>query len=217
MGKIAIYGAGGFGREVKMLIDQINEMRYKDSQLDFIGYYDDGMEAGKIVNGFPVLGNMAKLNEVNEPLGILIAIGDPKVKKSIVEKIQNPHIHYPTLIHPTVIIGRDEVSIGEGCIITAGCIITVNIQIGKHVILNLGCTVGHDTILGDYSSFMPGVNISGEVVVKEGVFAGTGAKIVNRCEIGEETIIGMGAIVAKSLPPKCTAIGAPARPIKFHE
>jgi len=217
MGKIAIYGAGGFGREVKMLIDQINEMRCKDSQLNFIGYYDDGMEAGKIVNGFPVLGNLETLNEINEPLGILVAIGNPKVKKSIVEKIRNPHIHYPTLIHPNVVIGRDEVNIGEGSIITAGCIITVNIRIGKHVILNLGCTVGHDTIIGDYSSFMPSVNISGEVVVKEGVYAGTGAKIINRCEIGEETIIGMGAIVAKTLPPKCTAIGAPAKPVKFHE
>ncbi|WP_343672625.1 acetyltransferase [Chitinophaga sp.] len=217
MGKIAIYGAGGFGREVKMLIDQVNEMENKGPRLEFVGFYDDGMEAGKIVNGYPVLGGLAALNEVNEPMGILVAIGNPKVKKTIVEKILNPQIHYPTLIHPNVIIGKDDVSIGEGCIITAGCIITVNIRIGKHVILNLGCTVGHDTIIGDYSSFMPSVNISGEVVIKEGVYAGTGAKIINRCEIGEETVIGMGAIVSKSLPPKCTAVGMPAKPVKFHD
>lgn len=214
-GKIAIYGAGGFGREVKMLIDQINET--EGSQLAFIGFYDDGMESGKIVNGYPVLGGLAALNEVNEPVGLLVAIGNPKVKRAIVEKIQNAHIYYPTLIHPNVIIGKDDVTIGEGCIITAGCIITVNISIGKHVILNLGCTVGHDTVIGDYSSFMPSVNISGEVVIKEAVYAGTGAKIINRCEIGEETVIGMGAIVSKTLPPKCTAVGMPAKPVKFHD
>jgi sugar O-acyltransferase (sialic acid O-acetyltransferase NeuD family) len=120
------------------------------------------------------------------------------------------------LIHPNVLIGKDDVAIGEGAIICAGCLITVNIKIGKHVILNLSCTVGHDTVISDYCSFMPSVNISGEVKLAQCVYVGTGAQIINRADIGEETVVGMGAVVSKSLPAKCTAVGIPAKPIKFN-
>src|SRR6185437_6641532 len=156
------------------------------------------------------------LNYINFPLQVVFAIGNPAAKKIIIEKIHNSNLQFPRLIHPSVLIGEDDVHVGEGSIICAGTIITVNINIGKHVILNLSCTVGHDTIIGDFSSFMPTVNISGEVNIKECVYAGTGAKIINQLEIGENTIIGSGAVVSKSLPANCTAVGVPAKPIKFH-
>lgn len=216
MKKIAIYGAGGFGREVKMLIDQINDQRSKYSQWSFIGFYDDSMQRGAIINGFPVLGGAGDLEDLTEETALVIAVGNPKIKKDIIEKISNKNVLFPVLVHPNVLIGNDEVEIGEGSIICAGCIITVNIKVGRHVILNLGCTVGHDTVIGDYSSFMPAVNISGEVVIEEGVYVGTAATIINQATIGAGTIVGMGAVVTKSLPADCTAVGMPAQPVKFH-
>jgi acetyltransferase-like isoleucine patch superfamily enzyme len=81
----------------------------------------------------------------------------------------------------------------------------------------LSCTVGHDTIIEDYSSFMPSVNISGEVKIGNSVFVGTGSKIINQVEIGKFTIIGAGAVVTRSIPANCTAVGVPAKPIIFHE
>ena len=94
--------------------------------------------------------------------------------------------------------------------------VTTNVLIKDFVILNLQCTVGHDTVIEDYASFMPSVNISGEVTIGEGVYVGTGTKIINQLEIGDNTIVGAGAVVAKSLPAHCTAVGVPAKPIKFH-
>ncbi|MBS1586548.1 MAG: acetyltransferase [Bacteroidetes bacterium] len=213
MKKIAVYGAGGFGREVKMLIDQINaaSMTY-----EFVGYFDDGTAKGTMVNGYPVLGGWEELNLYSEPLCIAYAIGSPATKKKIIDRISNPYVSTPSLIHPNVLIGTDDVTVGEGCIICAGCIITINIRIGKFVILNLACTVGHDTVIEDYASFMPGVNISGEVNIKEGVYVGTGAKIINQLDIGRFTIVGAGAVVSKTLPDECTAVGIPAKAIKFH-
>lgn len=210
---IAIIGAGGFGREVKMLIDQIND---KSKKYTFIGYFDDGFEVDTMINGYPVLGGIKAVNEIKEKIGIVAAIGLPSLKKSLLAEITNPLIYYPTLIHPNVLIGSDMVTVGEGTIICAGNILTVNINVGKHVILNLACTVGHDTKIGNYSSFMPSVNISGEVDIMESVYVGTGAKIINQLEIGANTIVGAGAVVSKSLPPNCTAVGIPAKPIKFH-
>jgi sugar O-acyltransferase (sialic acid O-acetyltransferase NeuD family) len=215
MKKIAIIGAGGFGREVKMLIDQIN---YNEKQYEFIGFYDDNVESETIINGFKVLGSINELVQIDYNLELVISISDPKIKKKMYDTLNYNHfLSFPTLIHPNVLIGTDKVNIGYGCIICASNIITVNVTIGNFVILNLGCTVGHDTKIGDYSSFMPSVNISGEVIIEHSVYVGTGAKIINLLTIGNSTIVGAGAVVSKSLPEKCTAVGIPAKPIKYHE
>lgn len=214
MKNIAIIGAGGFGREVKTILDSINKVT---PSYFFVGFYDDGLQKGEIVNGFPVLGGVEDINKINEDCSIIIAIGDPKIKSSIFNKISNARIDFPNVIHPNVLISDDFVEIGVGNIICAGCIITCNIVIKDFVILNLMCTVGHDTTIASFSSFMPSVNISGEVLIEERVYVGTGAKIINQLEIGQNTIVGAGAVVSKSLPENCTAVGIPAKPIKFHD
>lgn len=213
MERIAIVGAGGFGREVKMLIDQINS---EGNKYEFIGYYDDGFAEGTNVNFSKVLGSISDLVLVKEKLNVVVAIGAPEIKKKIIDRLSNSNLVFPTLIHPSVCVTNEFVSIGKGCIICAGAIITCNIEIKDFVILNLMCTVGHDTTIRSYSSFMPSVNISGEVIINEGVYVGTGAKIINQLEIGKNTIIGAGAVVSKTLPENCTAVGIPAKPIKFH-
>jgi sugar O-acyltransferase (sialic acid O-acetyltransferase NeuD family) len=214
MKQIAIFGSGGFGREVAMLIELINKVA---QQWELIGFYDDRIKKGEIINDYPVLGGIEDLNRISYSLAIVIAIGDPIIKRKVRHSIVNTNLFYPSLIHPNVITGnREFLSIGEGCIIGPGTVLTVNITIGKHVILSLYCTVGHDTIINDYASVMPGVNISGEVLIDECVYIGTGAKIINQLTIGKETIVAAGAVVAKSLPANCTAVGIPAKPIKFN-
>ena len=159
MKKIVIVGAGGFGREVKMLIDQIN---LHSKEFEFLGFYDDGIAKNTIVNGFNVLGSVSDLFKIDYELSVVISIADPTIKKKIHNiLIGNANFNFPSLIHPNVLIGDDNVVIGQGCVICASNIITVNINIGNFVILNLGCTTGHDTSIGDYCSFMPSVNISG--------------------------------------------------------
>tara|TARA_R110000868_G_scaffold119018_10_gene315334 strand:+ start:2586 stop:3230 length:645 start_codon:yes stop_codon:yes gene_type:complete len=213
MKKIAIIGAGGFGREVKALIDDINKVNptYK-----IIGFFDDGLEKGTIVNGLPIIGSIASINDINSEQELALGVGVPESKEKIIQSIQNANVNFPTLIHPSVIISNDDISIGKGTIICAGTILTCNIKIKDFITLNLSCTVGHDTTIEDYSSFMPTVNISGEVIIEKGVYVGTGAKIINQLSIGENTIVGAGAVVAKTLPANCTAVGIPAKPIKFH-
>ena len=215
MKDIAIFGVGGFGREVLALIKDINKV---SPAWNIVGFFDDGYEKGVMVNGYPTLGKSEDLNSWPTAISIAVSIGSPAIKKKVLDKIKNPLVDYPTLIHPSVWIGDEEfVDIGKGCIVCAGNLITTNIKIQDFVILNLGCTVGHDTIICDYAAFMPSVNISGKVSIGEGVYVGTGAKIINQLEIGEYTIVGAGAVVSKTLPARCTAVGVPAKPIKFHE
>lgn len=213
MKDIVIIGAGGFGREVKTIIDAINK---SNKTYNFLGFYDDTIAKGTLINNFPILGNLTELNDLKTTTEVLIGVGDPIAKSKIISSLKNEYLGFPTIIHPSVIISDDDVIIDNGCIICAGTIITCNIKIGKFVTLNLMCTVGHDTVIGDYSSFMPSVNISGEVHIEEKVYVGTGAKIINKLSIGTATIVGAGAVVSKSLPENCTAVGIPAKPIKFH-
>ena len=210
--KIAIFGAGGFGLEVAMLIEQINE---KQLEWEIVGFFDDSVPKDKVINGYRVLGNLDDLNTWETELYVTFAISSPKVKRSIVSKINNSNSKYPILVHPSAILGSKEyLSIGEGCIICACNIITTNISIGKHVTLNLSCTVGHETTIGDFSSFMPTCNISGEVTIGKANFWGTGAKIINQKAVGDNVTIGAGAVVIDNIPDGVTAVGVPARIVR---
>lgn len=211
MKDIAIFGAGGQGREVLQLIRQINE---KHPRWNCIGWFDDGLRLDYLVDGLPVLGGIAELNERKEELALHIAIGWPATKRKVVERITNPNIYYPTLIHPDVCIDPRRVQIGEGTMIAQGSLLTVDIIIGKHVLINLGTVLTHDCKIGDYSGLMPSANISGQVIIEEACYIGTGAKIIQQKQIGKDSIIGAGAVVINDIPAESTAVGVPARIVK---
>ena len=214
MKDIAIFGAGGLGREILALIKNINKV---SPEWNIIGFFDHGKQKGETVNNLPVLGGMKDLASWEKDLCVAVSVGSPATKRKIIESVSNPRIDYPVLIHPSAIIqDQDFVKIGRGSIVCAGTIITTNVKIGEFVLLNLSCTVGHDAVIGDFCSFMPSVNISGEDVIGPGIYAGTGAKIINRISVGENATIGAGAVAARDIPSGCTAVGVPARPIKFR-
>jgi sugar O-acyltransferase (sialic acid O-acetyltransferase NeuD family) len=131
-------------------------------------------------------------------------------------KTINPDIKFGTVIDPSVEMS-DLVTIGEGTIICAHTIITVNIEIGSHVIINLDCTVGHDAVLQDFVTLYPSVNVSGITNTGHAVELGTGMQIIQGKTVGDYSIVGAGAVVVKDIPAKCTAVGSPAKPIKFFE
>ena len=138
--------------------------------------------------------------------------------QKLAEKITNTYINYPVLVHPGVeLYDFQNIIIGKGSIICAGNIFTCDIRIGDHVLVNLNCTVGHDCIINNYSSIMPGVNISGKVLLEEGVYIGTGAEIINYVTIGEYATIGAGATVIDDIQPYAVAVGTPAKIIKLKK
>ena len=211
MKKLVIVGAGGFGRETAWLVERINA---REKEWDLLGFADDTPElTGKTVNGYPVLGTTEWLKNQKDDIYVLCAVGSAKTRKKIVSRLGN--VKYATLIDPGVILS-DSVKIGKGSIICAGSILTVNIQIGSHVIINLDCTIGHDAVMKDYVTLYPSVNVSGATLLNECVEMGTGSKIIEKKTVGENSIVGSGAVVVKDLPAGCTAVGMPAKPIKFH-
>lgn len=204
---IAIVGGGGLGKETAVLIGQIN--KYKKTW-NLIGFFDDGIKIGSTVLSVPVLGGIRELNTYRKPLHLVIAIGNPGIKVQLAARITNPSVTFPVLIHPAAVIG-EHVMMGAGTVITAGCVLTVDIEIGKHVLINLNTTIGHDVNIGDCSSIMPGAHLSGFVTVCKSVFIGTGASVLQHITIEAGASVGAGAVVTKSIKKNKTVVGVPAR------
>ena len=215
MNDLIIFGASGFGKEVAWLVERINNRKPTWNLLGFVD--DNEILQGQTVNSYSVLGGCNCLIDYPNAY-VVCAVGASKTRKMIVEKIKAvlPTAKFAILIDPTV-QHSDLLSIGEGSIICAHTILTVNIKIGCHVILNLQCTVGHDAIVRDYATVYPSGNISGNTEIMECAEIGTGTQIIQGKKIGENTIIGAGSVVVKDIPKNCTAVGCPAKPIKFFE
>lgn len=215
--KLYVIGAGGFGREVAWLVERINSM---EPVWELQGFLDDTPEKqGTIVGRYRVVGDCEYLERLKEETWVVCAVGAAAARKHIIEKIRqygNHNVKFATLIDPSVLYSS-SVAVGEGSIICAGTILTVDITIGKHVIVNLDCTVGHDAQIGDFVTIYPGVNVSGCAIVGQASELGTGAQIIQGKRIGKETILGAGAVVVRDLPDRCTAVGVPAKTMKHHD
>jgi sugar O-acyltransferase (sialic acid O-acetyltransferase NeuD family) len=206
MKKLVIIGVGGFGREVLWLVERINKV---EPTWDILGFVDDNESVQhSIIDSYPVLGNCDWLRNQKDEIYAICAIGASKVRKNVIQKLCA--IRYATIIDPSVIMS-DKISIGMGCILCAGTIITVGISLGSHTIVNLDCTIGHDAVLNDFVTLYPSVNISGNTILEECVEMGTGAQIIQGISICKDTIVGAGAVVVKNITETGTYIGVPAR------
>lgn len=205
MTEIAIFGAGGFGREVNLIVQQLIKKGYP---YHFLGFFDDEDKSSEL--GKAYLGNTDMLNNWERPISIALAIGDGKTRKKVVDKIKNPLIDFSKVVSPHAIF-NDLIKIGKGSIICAGANLTTNIRIGDYVVVNLNATIGHDCQLGDFSSVMPGANLAGDVKLKDCAFVGSGANILNGIEIAENSVLGAGGVLTKNLQANKTAIGVPAK------
>lgn len=211
MKKIVIFGAGGLGREVQWLIERINERKLS---WEIMGYIDDGMDKGTIINGYKVLGGTDFLKRYKEPVYVACAIGSATIRKRIVEEISEfEMVRFPNLIDPSVQMS-DFVQLGKGNIICAGTVLTVNIRIEDFCIINLDCTIGHDNILDSFVTIYPSVNISGSVHIGKCSELGTGTQVIQGIKIKEDSIIGAGSVVVKDLEKSGTYVGVPVKKIK---
>ena len=211
MKDLVIIGAGDFGREIANVVERINAI---ESQWNLLGFVDDNEEIlNTLIDGYKVLGNINWLNNYDKEAYAICSLGTAKNRKKIISKLNNENIKYATLVDPDAKLYKDA-TIDEGSIICGGSIAAINVSIGKHVIVNLNCTLGHDDIIGDYSVINPGVNISGKVELGSCVDLGTGSRIIQGHRVSENTVIGAGTVVLKDIDESGTYVGVPAKKVK---
>lgn len=213
---VVIVGAGGAGREV---IESLKEQnKYSSRKRDILGFVDDNKSLhGRIMNGYPVLGGLEWLKKYqNDNLSCVVAIGVCEIRQALVEKLRKIGANFCNIIHPSVIMS-DLVELGQGVMICAGCVLTVNIKIGDHVYVNTNSTISHDAMIGNYSTINPAATINGNDRLGEGVYVGSGATLIQDISVGNWSTIGAGAVVTKDIPDSVVAVGVPAKVIKFKD
>ena len=191
--KLALFGYGGHAKEVASQID--------DSIVFFVDdKYADGIS--KPISTF----------DPNEYM-MMVAVADSKDRYDIVQRLPK-ETKYFTYIHPTALIMSDDIKIGDGTFIGAYSILTTNINIGNHALLNRGNHIGHDTNIGSYFSAMPGAIVSGNVTIYDMVYMGTNSSIKEKLSIHSLVTIGSNAAVVKNIESSGTYVGVPVKKIK---
>lgn len=214
--RIAVYGAGGLGREVAGGIQRINKANKE--QWEFVGFYDDNLEVGTKVSHYgTVMGGMDELNALDEPLALAIAVGNAKVRKLIHERISNPNIYFPNLIAPSFkVLDPETFTIGQGNIIQDSCSATCDVKIGDFNVFNGANVLGHDVVIGDYNVFMPSVHLSGAVEVGNCNMLGVDSVVLQKVKIGNEVTLGAGSVLMTKPKDGSTYIGVPAKKFDFE-
>jgi sugar O-acyltransferase (sialic acid O-acetyltransferase NeuD family) len=203
---IFIFGAGGLGRELLAMLRTMPEWEAK-------GFFDDQVLQGEIIDGLVCEGTTEDILKKTTPVNLVIALGNPLEKQRVLQKIKsNQNISYPVLIHPAaLILDKERVHLGNGSVVCAGSILTTGIRLGEHVLININSTVGHDVVIEETTSVMPGVNIAGQVKIGKSVLIGSGANILNNVQIEDYARIGSGAVVTKNVARSMTVVGVPAK------
>ena len=208
---LVIIGAGDFGREISDVVERCNLQK---PEWNLLGFVDDSCEMqGKTIDGYKVLGDTAWLNACEKEIWAICSIGVSKTRKLVISKCTSPNIKWATIIAPDAAMYRGS-SVGEGSIICGGSILAIGVHVGKHVIVNLNCSLGHDDEIGMYNVVNPGVNVSGKVVTGECVDLGTGAKVLQGTRIPSSTVVGAGGVVLKTIEASGTYVGVPVKRVK---
>ncbi len=191
--KLALFGYGGHAREVA---GQINEE---------VEFFVDDIYANDIAQ--PI----SKFDP--KEYTMMVAVAESQDRKNIVNKLPK-ETKYFSFLHPSVQILADDIEVGEGSFIGANSILTTNIKIGKHALLNRGNQIGHDSVIGDYFSMMPGAIVGGNVNIGNNVYLGSLSNIREKINIKHDVIIGMNGAVVKDISNPGVYVGVPVKIIK---
>src|SRR3989344_194345 len=210
----AVVGAGGFGREVIPLVSQtLGTTSQDDLKIIFV---DDNAQEDTI-NGYRVVDVEFFLNMEGEKF-FNITIANSKVRQTISERLISKGAIPFTISAPNA-VNIIHNTIGEGAVFCPFTTVTSNAKIGKFFHANIYSYVAHDCVIGDFVTFAPNVQCNGSVVIEDHAYIGTGAMIRQGTPerpivIGEGAIVGMGAVVTKSVAPYTTVFGNPAKPLR---
>src|SRR5262245_40754909 len=206
--KLIVVGAGGLGSEIVWTIENLNA---RDRPLELIGFCDDAEnKKGQLFCGYPILGTPEEVDHGRaEKPQFICAIGDNKRRKAMVRRLTALDWQAASVVDPSL-IGAASARIGAGTYIAPGCVLSANTVLGDHVILNLGCTIGHNGIVEDFGQISPGGRVSGFTTVKVGAFLGSNAVAAPGVTIGEWATLGACSFAVTDVPDGTTAVGTPA-------
>ena len=212
--RLIIIGCGAQARYILNTVSLTNGPEI----IGLVDTFDNPSIWGNVIDHARVLGNLDALKKYPPiaDLQVITAIADLDMKHRVVDQLMTTGYTFYSAIHPSACIAG-HVTIGVGTIINAHAVIETGTIIGNHVIIHAGCVVEHDNVLEDFVNLGPGVVTAGRVRVKNGAVIFTGASIIPDVVVGENAVVGAGAVVIKSVAPDSRVVGIPARQINLRK
>lgn len=215
MKRFAIFGASGCGRGVLPLARQQLRASLDSGDCDLV-FVDDHPPAA-VVNGHRVLTYAQWMTEPASSRHMNVAIANSRIREQLVQRSKADEVEFFE-VRAANVVQLDDVQLGEGAVLCPFVTLTSNIRIGQHFHANLYSYVEHDCVVGDFVTFAPGVKCNGHVHIEDHAYIGSGAVIKQGLPgaplvIGRGAVIGMGAVVTRSVAPGVTVVGNPARPL----
>lgn len=208
-----VFGASGCGRGIMPLLRAQLQQVATIEQLVFI---DDAPPATQL-NGHVVLTWAEFLARPASQRAVALAIANSSIREALAQRSQAAGVELLS-VQASNVVRMDDITLGEGALLSPFVTLTSNIRIGRCFHANLYSYVEHDCIIGDFVTFAPGVKCNGNVHIEDHAYIGTGAVLKQGTPdkplvIGRGAVVGMGAVVTKSVPAGVTVVGNPARPL----
>lgn len=190
---MAIYGAGGHGRDIA----------------DTMGYYFGGF-----VDDNPDID--CKRAEGDYWIRY-IGINDPAGRRALAERLgwepREPRLHQIKTRQDSSRMYRHDVHWRcRGTWVHPDASIGPDVWVGEHTHINANAFLTR-CVLGDFVTIGPGATVCGDVTIGNDVQIGAGAVVKNLITIGDGATIGCGAVVIRDVEPGDTVAGNPARSI----
>lgn len=214
---LVIMGTGPNARETRSIVNAINKAGDCDV-FDFVGFVLEPGQSGSAVQGMPIACDDDSFKAFAKKyirLGVAIPAANPAVKKKIYDKLKAlTNLEFPGIIHPRAnILEPETVKMGKGCIITAGVFVSISVEMGDFVYFNYNCSIGHDTVIGDFCTVNPQAAVGGDIRIQDRCLIGADSAIKQGCTIGEDAVIGLGAFVVHSVQAGAVMVCRPAEPL----
>lgn len=207
--RVVLVGGGGYASNILGVFEEIWRLD-SASALSVAGIVADGDVDDRRFRhrGIKQIGSIEEISSIDAS-HYIVAIGWPKNRQAVYERVRDCGMRPATVIHPKANIPPD-VPVGEGTVIFAGACVAPMAVIGSHVGLSAGALVGHDCVVADFVSIMLGATVCGDTMLGQAALIGANATVLEKRRIGDGAVVGAGSVVVKDIPAGVTAVGVPA-------
>jgi sugar O-acyltransferase (sialic acid O-acetyltransferase NeuD family) len=209
--RLVIIGAGDFARELLWTCAEIpGEQRpWRD-----ICFVDDNLEEARArMNSHhidnPVTSSIRDFVPGADDL-LICAIGDPRAKLSVCERLRASGGEFTNIIHPSVALGPRS-ALGQGVVIIRFSLLSVDTRIGNFVTVNTYSSTGHDAVIEDGCTLSSHCDVTGHAHLERGVFLGSHAAVMPGVRVGAFAKVAAGSIAFRNVKAGETVIGVPAK------